>query len=269
MRALLTAAPIIFLLGLWDDARGANAWIKLLVQALAAVALIAGGVSVSFSQALHLLPSPFSAWADVALTVLWIIGITNAQNLVDSMDGLALGLTIISLLFFVPLSALARQPQLGIFGAAMLGVCIGLYMFNKPPAQFFLGDSGAETLGFLLAGIALIYVPPGRPQASSWFLPIMLLGLPILDTVSVVYGRLRRRQSILQGRRDHIYDRLRSVGLGLRAAIGLMHLSAAMLSALAIVALYQRPVIANTSFALCGAAAVAAILLLDRIESAA
>ncbi len=171
---LWAAAAIIFLFGIWDDARGLPALPKLAGQIIASCLLIASGISVQFLTKFSL---PFGTPAlyglGWALTILWLTGVTNAVNLIDSMDGLAVGVSGIAFAFFMGMAVVAQQIELSLFSGLMLGICIGLYVFNVTPARLFLGDSGAQTLGFLLAAVAILYNPSQPPQGPSWFIPIV------------------------------------------------------------------------------------------------
>lgn len=263
---LIPSALIIFAFGLWDDFRRISALKKFLGQVLGAVALVLSGVSIRAfeNSAFYIGGSPLIYfWLDRFLTVFWVVGVTNAFNLVDSMDGLALGLSDWALAFFMIATYDSNQPALSLLIALLLGVCLGLYCFNAPPARLFLGDSGAQLLGFLLAVIAILYNPLDRYQASSWFLPILLVGVPIFDTSLVFFSRLRRGRRVYQAGRDHTYHRLVALGLDAGRAVQLMHLSALILSCIAFIALGLPPLPANLLFAACLLFAVLSFFYLD------
>jgi UDP-GlcNAc:undecaprenyl-phosphate GlcNAc-1-phosphate transferase len=133
--------------------------------------LIWQGIQVRFLGNMYL---------DIFFTFLWVIGITNAFNLVDSMDGLAVGLGGITAAFLLIGTLYAGQESLAFLSAILLGGCVGIFYFNHSPSRLFLGDSGAQLLGFILAALALVYIPPGLPQLSSWFVPILFFSIPIL-----------------------------------------------------------------------------------------
>ncbi len=240
---LMAAAAIVFAFGLWDDAKGLSAPQKLVGQVLASVLLIASGYSVKFLESL-LNPSHISSLITLlswVLTVLWLVGIANSINLIDSMDGLAVGITGIAFAFFAGMALVAQQDSLALFSAIFLGICIGLYVFNVSPARIFLGDSGAQTLGFILAAVAMIYAPDNLPQGSSWFVPIMVLGIPIFDTTLVVISRIRRRRPIFQGDLAHTYHRLVVMGLDSNRAVLVIHVTSLALNFLAFIALSLPP----------------------------
>lgn len=256
--AALGGASVVFLFGLWDDRRGLFAGPKLIGQLLACGVLIALGVQVRFleifSQAGCVSAEIIQA-LNILITLFWVIGITNAMNMVDSMNGIAAGIGIIASACFLAAAQVSRQEILSFWAAGLLGVSAGLYFWNGVTAKFFLGDSGSQTLGFLLASFGILYNPLERSPESSWIVPILLLGVPIFDTSLVVLSRLKRRQRIGSGRRDHTYHRLIALGLSPRLAVLTVHLSAAILSLIAFLTLYLPPGIALIFFVfaiLCG-----------------
>jgi UDP-GlcNAc:undecaprenyl-phosphate GlcNAc-1-phosphate transferase len=164
------------------------------------------------------------------------------------MDGLALGLAGMATAFFTLVMIDAGQPILSQQSALLLGACIGLYIFNSRPARLFLGDSGAQTLGFFLAVLAIAYLPQGAYQSSSWVVPILLLGVPIFDAALVVISRLRRGKPIYSASRDHTYHRLVALGWNSNKAVLIMHIASLLLGCLAFVVLTRPPLIANGIF---------------------
>ncbi|GAG55115.1 unnamed protein product, partial [marine sediment metagenome] len=214
MGIYLASLPV-FIFGLWDDFKEISPLLKLLGQSIAVVILISFGVSIKVFESPEFLfsfPGDINIYLDWVLTFLWIIGITNAFNFVDSMDGLAVGLAGMATTFFILVTLDAGQLLLSQQSALLLGACIGLFIFNSPPAKLFLGDSGAQTLGIFLGVIAIAYRPEDAFQSSSWVVPIMLLGVPLFDMVLVVISRLRRRKPVYSAARDHTYHRLVALG---------------------------------------------------------
>jgi UDP-GlcNAc:undecaprenyl-phosphate GlcNAc-1-phosphate transferase len=255
IRAILLSAIVIFMFGLWDDARKLSPQWKLVGQILATVILISQGIYVRMLGNL-MIPNIF-------LTFLWVIGITNAFNLVDSMDGLVVGLAAIASAFFMLVTVDAGQTSLSLLSAIILGSSIGMLYFNALPARTFLGDSGAQFLGFVLAALAIAYTPPGLPQPSSWFVPILLLSVPIFDTTLVTISRLKQRKAVYQAGLDHTYHRLVNLGLPSSRAVLTMHLSAIVSGCLAFMALPLAPLWANVIFIL---AVLAGLFLLFWLE---
>jgi UDP-GlcNAc:undecaprenyl-phosphate GlcNAc-1-phosphate transferase len=180
------------------------------------------------------------------------------------MDGLAVGISGIAFAFFMGMTLTAGQSALALFSGMFFGICIGLYLYNITPARLFLGDSGAQTLGFILAAVAMIYSPNNLPQASSWFVPIMVLGVPIFDTTLVVISRLRHRRSILHADRAHTYHRLVALGFDPGRAVLTIHIASLTLNFLAFIALSLVPWQANLVFGLAVAAGIALLIIFER-----
>ncbi|MGH2605553.1 MAG: glycosyltransferase family 4 protein, partial [Anaerolineales bacterium] len=238
---ILVGAVVMLGWGLLDDRVSLPPLVKLLGQASSCAVLLAFGVQVHATR----MPA-----LDVSLTVLWVIGLVNAFNFVDSMDGLALGLGSIAAAFFMLVMVDSAQPELAALAAVLLGAAVGVFVFNAAPARMFLGDSGAQVLGFLLAGLGIAYTPAqaGLPQELTWFTPILVLGVPIFDTVLVVVSRLRRRRPVYRGGQDHTYHRLVAMGLDPTRSVLLMQLAALTLGLIAFIALDATTLLANALF---------------------
>ena len=255
---VLTGGFVIFLFGVWDDLRGLSAGPKLIGQFIAAVILISSGVQVYFATILSDAGyiSPFIAQVlNIVITLLWLFGITNALNMIDSMDGIVAGLGMIASICFIGATLVANQPILTFWSVVLLGISASLYFWNNLAGKFFLGDSGAQTIGFLLASFGIMYNPLNRNPESSWIVSIMLLGVPIFDTSLVVLSRLRRGQSVGSGRRDHTYHRLIALGISPRYAVLIVHVAALIISGIAFLTLYLQAWLALTLFIttiLCG-----------------
>jgi len=248
---VFAGASIVFGFGVWDDFKGLSALPKLTGQFLASMVLVVFGIQVhfaSFFSSLLNIPSGVGDVINIIVTLFWLIGVTNAVNMIDSMDGIVSGLSTLAFICYLGATALADQDALSIWSAALAGISAGLYVGNKLQGKFFLGDSGAQTLGFLLASFGLMYNPLGRNPESSWVVPIMLLGVPIFDTTLVVISRLRMGQSIGSGRRDHTYHRLIAMGYSPNGSVLITHIVALLISILAYMTLYMTPIVAITIF---------------------
>jgi UDP-GlcNAc:undecaprenyl-phosphate GlcNAc-1-phosphate transferase len=258
MGVILVASIPIFVFGIWDDAKGLSAGWKLSGQVLATLFLVWNGVYV------QMFGHPV---LNVAITFLWTVGVTNAFNLVDSMDGLAVGLAAIASAFFMLVTVDAAQSSLAYLSALLLGTCVGVFSYNVMPARTFLGDLGAQFLGFVLAALAIAYTPPGLPQPSSWFVPILLLGIPIFDTSLVVISRLRRGLLIYMAGQDHTYHRLVRSGMSTAQAVTAMHVAALLIGCVAFVALPLSPLWANLIFALVLLGGAITLVWLEKIQA--
>ena len=224
--AITLSSSLIAGLGILDDYFHLKPLQKLLGQALGSSILIYNGVQV------NLFNSPeffFSLGPDIAnllnisFTIFWLLAITNAFNFIDSIDGLTIGLSGVSTLFFFIISLTTGQVELFLFCSILLGICIGIYFFNSHPAKLFLGDSGAQTLGFILAAIAIIYNPSKGFQSSSWFLPILIFYMPLFDLVLVVLSRIKRKKKIYKASRDHTFHRLSNLNIPINHSVLIIH----------------------------------------------
>ena len=264
MLGALIGAAVILIFGMWDDHSGLSARYKFSGQFLAAGIAIFSGIQIDiFSKANIPGGSLIAHITNIALTAIWLVGITNAFNLIDSMDGIVAGLSTLASGLFIFVTYVSGQPELTIWAAILVGISLALYFWNSPPARYFLGDSGAQTLGFLLAVIALLYTPVNRDQASSWFVPILILGVPIFDTSLVVFSRLRRHIPPFEGNRDHTYHRLVRGGMNSSRAVSLLHIVAIVLDSVALFALSTPPLVANMLFVSCLLTGVVLIYMFD------
>ena len=265
--SVLLASAVIFAFGLWDDAYGMSAPIKTIGQTIAVGILIASGLHIRIFEYQGFFiggAGPFYRTLNYLVTWLWVVGITNAFNLTDSMDGLSVGLSGWALAFFTLATFDSEQLSLSLFSALLLGICLGISYFNRYPAKLFLGDSGAQMLGFFLAAIGMLYTPVGAYQTSSWFVPILLVGVPIFDTSLVFFSRLRRKMAFYQSGRDHTYHRLVKRGMDSGRAVMTMHFAALILECVAFVAVSLAPLLANGIFLVCVLVGVVLFFVLDR-----
>jgi UDP-GlcNAc:undecaprenyl-phosphate GlcNAc-1-phosphate transferase len=155
------------------------------------------------------------------------VGITNAMNLLDNMDGLSGGVAMIAAVFFTLLAAMSRQYLVGALAAALVGACAGFLIYNWNPAHIFMGDTGSLFLGFLLAAVGIKLRFPSNSNAITWMIPLLVLALPIFDTTLVFVSRLRRGQNPLTTPgKDHISHRLALLTGSRREAVLLCYLIA-------------------------------------------
>lgn len=222
LAAFLFGALAIFGLGLWDDIFGLTALPKLLVEVLVAAGCWLAGFRVESVR----LPTGDSLDLGIfglVLTVLWIVGLTNALNLVDGMDGLAAGVALFAAASHVLIGAIQFNVPLMLFSASLAGAVLGFLPQNFPPARLFMGDSGALFLGFCLAVTSIYSATTKATTALTMLGPVLILGLPILDTGLAVFRRARRGQPVFDGDREHLHHRLLSLGLSERRSILLLY----------------------------------------------
>jgi UDP-GlcNAc:undecaprenyl-phosphate GlcNAc-1-phosphate transferase len=208
---LLIGASLIFALGLWDDLRTLPPYTKLLGQIVAACVLAAG------------LPiDKFPPWSIlmVPLTIFWIVGVTNAFNLLDNMDGLSSGIAAIVALTLFAYNYLQGDQQAALLCLVIAGACGGFLVFNFNPARIFMGDSGSLLIGYLLSGIVVLGASKATSElALTLLVPVGVMALPILDTTLVTVVRALHSRPISQGGRDHLSHRLVALGLNERSAV--------------------------------------------------
>ncbi|MBC8448527.1 MAG: undecaprenyl/decaprenyl-phosphate alpha-N-acetylglucosaminyl 1-phosphate transferase [Chloroflexi bacterium] len=215
---IFLGATLVSFLGLWDDRRSLPAWVKLLGQIAAALILLLSGVQIT------VLRHPV---LNGAATMLWVVVITNALNLLDNMDGLAGGVAAIAALFFLLLAAMSGQYLVGALAAALLGACIGFLVYNLNPATIFMGDSGALFIGFMLAAVGIKLRFPDNVPFVTWMIPVLVLGLPLFDTTLVTLSRLRRgKNPLTTPGQDHVSHRLAGLTGSRREAVLICYLIA-------------------------------------------
>ncbi len=226
---LLIGGGLLFALGLVDDVVHLKPYTKLIGQIIAACVVIAQGVVIGPSSA------PI---VGVFLTLLWIVGITNAVNLLDNMDGLAAGTSCIAAMFLFLAGLMAGNTPLMLAAAALCGATLGFLWFNFHPAKIFMGDSGSLFLGFSLATLA---ITGAGQDATNLFLamliPVLVLAVPIFDTTFVALRRFVDGRAISQGGKDHTSHRLVAFGLPERSTVLLFYLLSVICGTVALVGL--------------------------------
>jgi UDP-GlcNAc:undecaprenyl-phosphate GlcNAc-1-phosphate transferase len=224
---ILPGAIIIAGVAFIDDKVDLPAWPRLIMQFVAAgitVALgvriqaISGSVSLFGAQAFEL------RWLSIPVTILWIVGVTNALNWIDGLDGLAAGTSSIAAVSMLLIAVFQHQPQfiVALLTAALAGGCIGLLPYNRHPAKIFMGDTGAMFLGFTLAVISIqglfkFYA------AISFSVPLLVLGLPLFDTATAIIRRLAEGKSPFTADRNHIHHKLIDLGLSQNQAVIILY----------------------------------------------
>jgi UDP-GlcNAc:undecaprenyl-phosphate GlcNAc-1-phosphate transferase len=212
-------ALLMFLVGLWDDKRPLSPGVKLAWQFAAASIVVAGGV--------HLTALVGDTWLMRVVSVFWIVLIANSFNFLDNADGLCAGVAAICAGTLCLITLETRQWIVAAFAAGLCGALAGFLRFNLAPARIFLGDAGSLFVGFLLAclSISAVYY---RYQGSVLGLgvPLLVFGLPLYDTASVLWLRVRQRRPAWVGDRSHFSHRLMDLGLSPREAVAILHLAA-------------------------------------------
>lgn len=251
---ILVGATLISFLGIWDDRFALRPLPKLLAQALVASIVIVSGVRVQL----------FANDAfDFAVTLVWLLFITNAVNYLDNMDGLCGGISAIAAGYFVLLAVQSGQYLVGALAAALLGATLGFLVYNFNPASIFMGDGGSLFLGFILAVVGIKLRFPSNVPLVTWMVPLLVLAVPIMDTTLVSLSRLRRGISPLTPGKDHISHRLVRVGWSQREAVLALWVVACASGSIALFVTHADVLAAYT---VAGVVVVAAALALLRLE---
>ena len=224
---ILVGATLMSMLGVWDDKWGIRPIVKLLGQVVAA-SLLYFGVSVQFLR---------NDWLNYVVTVAWVVAITNALNLMDNMDGLAGGIAAVASVFFFLIATLTNQYLVAPLAAVLVGACVGFlyYNFKSGAGAIFMGDSGSLFLGFMLAAVGIKLRFPDNYDFVTWMVPVLVLGVPLFDTVLVTLSRIRRGIPISRGGKDHFSHRLVAMGLTRREAVLVLFLIQGALGVAALV----------------------------------
>ena len=259
MPAYLTGVLVLLLFGVWDDRVTLSAGPKLLGQVIAVlVIMIWGDVTIATMTLTerHDLPQ----WISWPLTFLFLIGVTNAINLADGLDGLAGGTTLLSLSALALLAFTSGTPFVGVVAVVIVGAILGFLRYNTHPARVFMGDGGSQILGFSAAVLAVVLTQDELTPLSS-ALPLLLLGIPIIDTLMVMTQRVLEGRSPLQADRNHIHHRLLALGFDHHEAVIGIYLVQASLFVTAWFLRYESDL---TIIALFAALSLVAIGLLHR-----
>ncbi|MGK0220301.1 MAG: UDP-GlcNAc:undecaprenyl-phosphate GlcNAc-1-phosphate transferase, partial [Planctomycetota bacterium] len=212
MRAMLGGAILVFAVGLVDDIKNVRPRVKLAAQIAAALLVWSAGVSIDQITFIEGNPIYFGQ-ASILITVLWIVGITNAVNLIDGMDGLASGLSAVACGAIGMVAFQSGNTPAALLMAALCGAILGFLPYNLNPAKIFLGDAGSMVLGFLLSTTAVLCT--AKTSAIVGFgIPIVALGIPIFDTLFSMVRRVLEGRSLFAADKNHIHHRLLKLGYG-------------------------------------------------------
>ena len=269
LRGMLLGGVIIVVLGIFDDIYALGAKFKLAVQIVAALVAVFTGNVVEVVSNPNLL-SPDLWWElgvlKYPVTILWIVAITNAVNLIDGLDGLACGVSTISALTMLVISLAVADAPVAIVMAALAGGCIGFLPYNLNPAKIFMGDTGSTFLGFILAvmsiqGLFKFYT------IISFAVPFLMLGLPIFDTCFAFIRRIAHGQSPMHPDRSHVHHRLIDMGFNQKQAVAVLYIISAILGLCAVVLTTSGELKAMMLLlALCAAGAVSGRIFLSNNE---
>lgn len=221
---VLVGAAIIVTMGYFDDIKPLSAKVKLLVQIIAAAIVIYNGVLIervtnpmSLIVAVEKPYIELGIWA-YPLTLFWIVGVTNAINLIDGLDGLAAGVSTISALTLTAVALFMGSDYVAVLAAILAGATIGFLPYNFNPAKIFMGDTGSLFLGFMLSVLSVMGVLKST-AALSIMVPILAIGLPIFDTFMAIIRRALSGKSLMEADKGHLHHKLLAIGLSQKQAV--------------------------------------------------
>ena len=267
--SMLLGSVIIVILGVLDDIYTLKAWPKFLVQIIAAFVAVEGGNIIEVLSNPNIFSSePYwvLGWLAWPVSIIWIVAITNAVNLIDGLDGLAVGVSTISSLTLLVIALAVVEGDVAILMGALAGACVGFLPYNLNPAKIFMGDTGSTFLGFILATVSIqglfkIYT------IISFAVPFLMLGLPIFDTCFAFIRRIAHGQSPMHADRSHVHHRLIDMGLSQKQAVAVLYVISAILGVCAVVLTTGGEMKAMLLLAaLCAAGVVAAKLFLGGVK---
>lgn len=233
---IMAGATIIVLTGIVDDMYGMPAKVKMLLQVIAAVVAIKGGVQI------HFITNPLSitgmsyllTWLSIPITLFWIVGITNTINLIDGLDGLASGVASIAATTLLFTAATLGHDFIMMQCAIIAGASLGFLPFNFNPAKIFMGDTGSLLLGYMLA-VTSVSGMVKSVAAVALAVPVFALGLPIFDTTFAIIRRYINKKPIMEADKDHLHHKLMKIGLNQRQTVLVMYFISMMLGIIAVI----------------------------------
>ena len=235
---ILAGAAVIVVLGIFDDRNALSAKFKFVIQILAAaIPVIFGDLRIAmftnpflFSDSLYWNLGALS----IPITILWIVAITNAVNLIDGLDGLAVGVSSIASMTMLAVALFIGETEIAVILAALAGACVGFMPYNLNPASIFMGDTGSTFLGYMLAtlsiqGLFKVYA------LISFAVPFLILGLPIFDTAFAIVRRVLSGRSPLAPDRGHVHHRLIDMGFNQKQAVAILYVISVVLGLIEVV----------------------------------
>jgi UDP-GlcNAc:undecaprenyl-phosphate GlcNAc-1-phosphate transferase len=229
--AIMAGGVAVAAIGFVDDLRTLGATPRLVVQAAAAVVLWTGGVRVTLTGVTAV---------DVGLTLLVVLTVTNAINLLDNMDGLSAGTVAVASIFCMGIASWQGHDYVSFMAAAMAGACLGFLVFNFPPARIFLGDAGTLFLGYLLSVLVIKLTLPAHPTITRIATAGLILAVPLFDLTLVVLSRWRGGRPVFRGGTDHTSHRLASLGLSPREIAMITYATGAVSCSMAMLILWAN-----------------------------
>jgi len=239
LRGILIGSLIIVALGIVDDVKQLGAKIKFVIQIVVAGIVVFHGVKI---EALSV-PSFINSAGylelgklSIPFTIIWIVGVTNAVNLIDGLDGLAVGVSSIATFSLFFIAILAAEFQVALLAAALAGGCLGFLPYNFNPAKIFMGDTGSTFLGYMLSVICIQGLFKGY-AVISFIIPFLILGLPIFDTLFAIVRRIWNKKPIMAPDRGHLHHKLMDLGFSQKQTVAILYIITSILALSAVVVL--------------------------------
>ena len=254
---LLLAGSIVVLLGLVDDLGQLGPWTKLGGELVAILVLIKSGIYIK----LAFLPPELA----IPLTIVWLLAVTNAFNLIDIMDGLSAGTAAVAAVALFAVAEWNGRTMAATVLVALAGSCLGFLRYNLHPARIYMGDAGSLFVGLMLGSLAMINAYTERNQVAA-LAPALILGVPLFDMLFVMYIRWRRGLPVMLGSPDHVALRLRKWRLSVRQTVMLSYVVTGILGAAAVAMSLLSSTAALWILAVVGVSGLVAALCLKRID---
>ncbi|MBE7047737.1 MAG: undecaprenyl/decaprenyl-phosphate alpha-N-acetylglucosaminyl 1-phosphate transferase [Ruminococcaceae bacterium] len=233
---ILLGSMMIVGMGIYDDSRDMRARSKLIIQIIAAALVVFCGVTVDYIS----VPSFIAHggifnlnWIKYPITILWIVAVTNAVNLIDGLDGLAAGVSSIATFSLFFISVIQDNVEAAVISAALAGGCLGFLPYNMNPAKIFMGDTGSQFLGFMLAIISVLGLSKGA-VIISFLVPFVILGIPLFDTSFAILRRIIQRRPIMEADRGHLHHKLLDRGFSQKQTVAILYVISILLSVIAV-----------------------------------
>ncbi len=239
--AILSGALIMVVLGVFDDKYALSAKFKLLIQIIAAMIPVMAGVRIERIIIPFLKSGGFEfGWLSYPITVLWIVALTNAVNLIDGLDGLAAGVSAIASFSMFLIACMQGNFVIAVMSAALVGACCGFLPYNFSPASIFMGDTGSTFLGFTMAALSVIGLFKIH-TIISFAVPFIAFGIPIFDTSFAIFRRIREHRPIMSPDRGHLHHRLVDKGFTHKQAVLIIYAICIILGAVAVLSFKSKP----------------------------
>ena len=239
LKGIIIGALVIVAVGIVDDVKQLGAKIKFVAQLAVALVVVAHGVVIeyiivpSFINETGILSLGYFA---IPITLLWIVGVTNAVNLIDGLDGLAVGVSSIATFSLFFIAILAGEMQVALITAALAGGCLGFLPYNFNPAKIFMGDTGSTFLGYILSIVCIQGLFKGY-VVISFIIPFLILGLPIFDTAFAIVRRIWNKKPIMAPDRGHLHHKLMDMGFSQKQTVAILYVITSILALSAVVVL--------------------------------